>query len=203
MSVTVRSPIVARKTRRREALEGSCWEESVCSGDKLINEHASRISWWLTAVFVVVALVLVGVIMQNTYKNATTGPFSLMTASSWIQPTPRALASLVGIAVVLDTYTSYMIALKKGHLDKYVGQFVLSTFLKIGFWVLFVEGIRVGATIGSFFALIGLALMLGWSFLTSHSATLIYSLLHALLFAFVIFLIVWIATSNVVIWPSA
>ncbi len=181
---------------------GECWEESVCSGDVLINEHATRISWWVAAVLVVIALTLIGVIMQHAFVTENTGPWSNLNASSWIQPTPRALASLVGIALTLDLYTSYMMALKKGHLDKFIGQFVLGAIVRTGLWIFFLYGLSYGGTIGSMFALFTLAVLLGWGFLTSHAHAPLHSWISMLEFAFVIFLIVWISTSGAKIWPT-
>lgn len=174
----------------------------MCSGDRLINEHATRVSWWLAALMVVIALILVGVIMQHAFNTQNTGSWSALHASTWIQPTPRALASLVGIAITLDVYSSYMMALKKGHLDKYVGQFVLGTFIKTALWIFFLYGLSYAGTIGSMFALITLALALGWSFLTSHSHAPLHSWMAALELLFVGFLIVWLSTSGATIWPS-
>lgn len=204
MSVKLRSPIAVRKSRLSKIRpeEGKCWEESVCSGDRLINEHASRVSWWVAAILVVVALILVGVIMQHAFNTAFTGPWSTLHASSWIQPTPRALASLVGIALTLDVYSSYMMALKKGHLDKYVGQFMLGTFLRLGLWIFFLYGVSYGGTIGSMFALITLALVLGWGFMTSHSHAPLHSWISVLQLVFVLFLIGWLSTSGAKLWPT-
>lgn len=183
--------------------DSECWGESVCSGDELINSHANRVSWWLAAIFVVAALILVGVIMHHAANTATTGPWSTLHPSTWIAATPNALASLVGITIVLDVYTSYMLALKKGHLDRYVGQFVLGLFMRVALWIFVLHGLSYGGTIGSMFALLALAVMTAWSVMTSHSTNMLYSLIHALVFAFVIFLIVYLVTSGAKVWPSA
>ncbi len=202
MSLKVRSPIVAKRRSLPRTKVGDCWEESVCSGDRLINEHATRISWWIASGLVVLALILVGVIMQHAFLTENTGPWSVLNASSWIQPTPRALASLVGITLTLDVYTSYMMALKKGHLDKYVGQFLLATFLRLGLWIFFLYGLAYAGTIGSMFALIALAVVIGWGFMTSHSNAPLHSWMALLELVFVLFLIVWLSTSNARIWPT-
>jgi hypothetical protein len=184
-------------------MSSPCEVDTVCSGDRLISEHATRVSWWLASGLVVLALVFVGVIGQHAFKTHTTGPWSALHASSWIQPTPRALASLVGIALVLDIYISYMMALRKGHLDRFVGQFLLGTLLRTGLWLFFLYGLAYGGYIGSMFAVITLALMLAWGFMSSHSYAPFHSWLSALEFVFVIFLTVWLATSNAKVWPSA
>lgn len=186
----------------RSRAEG-CWEtETLCSGDKLIKEHASRISWWLVTVLVVVALILVGLIAQRSFNTQMTGPWSNLHASSWIQPTPRALGSLVGIAIVLDMYTSYMMALKRGHLDRMVGQFLLTSFIRTSLWIYFLYGLSYGGDIGSMFSLILLAVILAWGFMTSHSCAPLHSWISMVEFIFVLFLIVWLATSSVTVVPS-
>jgi uncharacterized membrane protein YedE/YeeE len=156
----------------------------------------------VATILVVLALVFVGVIMQHAFVTENTGPWSLLNASTWIQPTPRALASLVGIALTLDVYTSYMMALKKGHLDRYVGQFLLGTVLRVGLWIFFLFGVSYGGTIGSMFALVTLAIMLGWGFMSSHAHAPLHAWISLLEFVFVVFLIVWLATSGAKIWPT-
>lgn len=206
MSVKLRSPVVVRKSRRRsrDPMEGSgCWETSVCDGDRLINEHGNRVSWWLVAVFAVVAMILVGVIMQHAHNTATTGGWSVLHASSWIQPTTNALASLVGITILLDLYTSYMIALKKGHLDRYVGQFLLSAFIKTALYIFYLYGLANYGTIGSFFAIITLMIMTAWNFMTSHYFSPLFAWIQALILAFQVFLTVFLTTSGAKVWPSA
>lgn len=208
MSVTLRSPVAMRSRRSSKSIspvkEGGCWEtDTVCSGDRLINEHASRLSWWFVAFLVVLALVLVGLITQHAYITEPTGSWSNLHASSWIQPTPRALGSLVGIAITIDVYVSYMIALKKGHLDKYVGQFLLSTVIRVGLWLIFLYGLAYGGTIGSMLALVVLALVLGWGFMTSHSHAPLHSWISMLQLLFVLFLLVWLGSAGVKVWPSA
>lgn len=205
MSVTVRSPVVVRRSRRSKGVyleDTGCWEESVCSGDKLINEHANRISWWLVGTMVVVALILLGVIFTYANNTATTGSWSTMHPSTWIAATPHAMASLLGITVVLDSYTTYMIALKKGHLDRYVGQFLLGMFIKLALIVFFSFGLAHYGSIGSMFSILGLTAITLWSFLTSHSHSPLFAWLHLLVLAWYIFLIVYLATSGVKIWPS-
>lgn len=211
MSISLRrSPAEKRKERAREEAalrssksSGGCWEtENVCSGDRLINEHASRVSWWLVAALVVLALILDGVISEHAFTTEHTGSWSNLHASSWIQPTPRALGSLVGIVLVLDVYVNYMMALKKGHLDRYVGQFLLNTVLRVALWLFFLYGLSYGGTIGSMLALVVLVGILGWGFLTSHSCAPLHSWISVLELVFVVFLIVWVSTTGAKLWPT-
>lgn len=203
-SVNFRKEKAREEAALRSARKGDCWEnESVCSGDRLINEHASRVTWWLVLGMVVVALLLDGIIMQHASRTeATGGPWTQLHASSWIQPTPRALASLVGIVLTLDVYTSYMMALKKGHLDRYMGQFLLSTVLRVALWIFFLYGVSYGGTVGSMISLLVLALMLLWGILTSHSCAPLHTWISMLELGFVGFLSVWLLTSHATVWPK-
>lgn len=187
----------------RESAQKGCWDaDSVCSGERLINEHATRVSWWLVVVMAVIALTLIGIITEHAYRTQLTGPWSNLHASSWIQPTPRALGSLVSLAMLLDLYTSYMMALRKGHLDRFVGQFLLTSFLRVSLWIYFMYGVANGGTIGSMFSLIILAVIIGWGFLTSHSCAPLHAWISMVELLFVLFLIVWLATTGVAVVPT-
>lgn len=169
-----------------------------------MSDHASRVAWWFVAALVVLAIILDAVIMEHAYRDdvAGTGTWSTLNASSWIQPSPRALASLVGIAIVLDVYTSYMMALKKGHLDKYVGQFLLGTVMRVALWLFFLFGVSYGGTIGSMFSLVVLGVILVWGMMTSHATSPLHAWISMLELVFVIFLVIWLSTTTAKIWPS-
>lgn len=200
--ITVRTEPV-KETRRVRRSEAGCWEDdNECSGERIINEHAGRLSWWLVGVLLVVALILVGVTGQHAYATQLTGPWSTLHASSWIQPTPRALASLVGITIALDLYTSYMMALKRGHLDRHLGQFLLTSFIRVGLWIFFMEGVAYGGTIGSMLALITLALVLVWGVLSSHSCAPLHTWISILELVFVFYLMCWLGTTGAKVLPQ-
>jgi hypothetical protein len=155
----------------------------------------------LVSFLVIVALVLIGIIGQHAFNTEHTGPWSTLNSSSWIQPTPRALASLVGITLVIDMYTSYIMALKKGHLDNYIGQFLLSAVIRICLWIFFLYGLSYGGFIGSMLSLIVLAIVVAWGFMTSHSCAPLHAWISALELLFIGFLIVWLATAGVKVMP--
>lgn len=200
MSVTVG---LRTRTRTQEnAKAEGCWGDSLCLGDRLVAEHASRLAWWLVGGLVILALVLDALIMRHAHNTANFGSWSMLSPSSWIHPTPHALASLVGLAIVLDAYTSYMMALRKGHVDKYVGQFLLSMVIRISLWLFFLYGVAYGGTIGSMLSLVVLGVILVWGMMTSHQTSPLHAWISVLELAFVVFLIIWLSTSNVKLWPS-
>lgn len=204
-SVTTVRRRSSSRNREEQQRGGGCWDETVCSGDKLMREHASRVVWWLVIVLVGVALLLDGLIMTHAHNDEVlgTGSWNRLMGPTWLQPTPRALGSLVGIAITLDVYLSYMMALKKGHLDKYVGQFLIGTVIRVALWLFFLYGLSYDGTIGSMLSLIVLGVMLVWGMMTSHATSPLHAWVSLLELVFVFFMIGWLATANVKIWPSA
>lgn len=204
MSTTVsRLGTYSRSSKRDKSGMSQCWQgESLCAGDVLAQEHGARLTWWLTGIFVIIALILDITIMNHANDTATTGPWSQLSSRSWLQPTPRALGSIVGIAIVMDAYVSYMMAIAKGHLDKYPGQYVMGLFIRLALYIFFLYGVSYGGFIGSMLALITLGLSLVWSILTGHSCSPIHAWLNILELAFVFIMGLWLGLSGVTVWPS-
>lgn len=194
---------LSSKDRKIEPRSIGCFDDSVCGGEDLMNNHVNRVSWWLTAILTVIALIVVIVLgaMMNSSSATPGSSWSYLNASGWIQPTPNSLAALIGMAMILDVYVGYMQALRKGHLDHSVGQYVLRTVIHIGLWLLILYGIGHYGYIGSMFGLLVLGVSLLWQAFTSHGCAPFYTWVSMVELAFVVFLTIWLGTAQVKIWP--
>ncbi len=164
-------------------------------------KHAWRITWWFTLAVVLAAVIGVAVISDKVDNDPTSG-WNSLTVNTWISPSVRALAALVGLVVVLTAYTTYMLSFKKGHLDNFGLHYAINVFIQVSLWVYFMYGVSFSGTIGATFALATLAILASWSILTGHGHSPIHAWATVLELGFIVFLFVWLALTRAPMLPS-
>lgn len=198
----VSSTASSRRGRRTggkhcETFSGS----NLCSGEQLLEKHAMRVAWWLTLVLVVIGIVWV-LFITDKMDNDPTSPWNSLAVNTWISPTARSLGALVGLVIVLSTYSNYMLSMHKGHLDNYPAQYAISAALRVTLWVFFLHGLAYGGTIGSAFSLATLAVLTTWGVLTGHVHSPYHAWLTVTELGFIIFLLVWMTLARATMFPS-
>jgi hypothetical protein len=178
--------------------------ETMCGGEELLRKHSSRSVWWITiaiAVLFVILIIPLTMKMQNDF-NAGTGSFTALYSNSLISPSATSLGFLVGILILYDAYTTYMICMHKGHLDNSPIRYSFATLIRLACFVFFMYGVAYGATIGSTIALVTLCGLIGWQIVTSYTYSPFYVYLQVFELAAVIFLLVWLQLTGAVMLPT-